>query len=390
MTPRQAGIRLSTYYAALFMTVGVQLPFWPLWLKDRGLSATEIGIILALTYLVKSVVNPIIGQIADRRGERRRPMIWLATTATIAWVGFAFTPDFWSILILTMVAWGLWCGVMPVGETLALMTTQRHGLDYGRVRLWGSVSFIVTATLCGQILTWQSPSILVWLVTLTLALTALSCARLPETVKPLATANGAPPLKPLVTSAAFLLFLGATSLNAASHTVYYAFSTIHWKAAGITDTAIGLLWSAGVVAEIVLFALSGRFVRKVSPATLLLLSGLAGILRWTMLATTTAIPALAVAQLLHGATFGCAHLGAMNFLRSSPPGLAARAQGIYAAVAMGIIPGLMSPLTGKLYDGLNGAAFLVMAALSAAMALAAWKLRQRTIRPQQGGSPVTR
>jgi PPP family 3-phenylpropionic acid transporter len=374
MTAKGAAFRLAAYYAALFAAVGIHLPFWPLWLKDHGLTPTQIGLIIAATYLVKSVVNPAIGHLVDRRGERRLPMLWLAGGAAIAWVGFAFVSDFWQIVLLTMVALGLWSGIMPVGEALALMTTQRYGIDYGRVRLWGSAAFIATAVGCGHLLVGVPTSVLVWLIAGTLALTALACAGLPDTRVPAAERARALPLRPLVTSAAFLLFLAAGSLNSAAHTVYYAFSTIHWKAAGISDDTIGLLWSEGVIAEIVLFAVSGRIARRCGPAGLLVLAAVGGIVRWTVLSFTTAVPLLAAAQVLHAATFGCAHLGAMHFLRMVPASLAARAQGIYAAVAMGVIPGLMSPLTGHLYEMLGGHAFLVMAGLSALMALAAAKL----------------
>lgn len=376
MTPAGAAIRLAAYYSALFTAVGIHLPFWPLWLKDHGLTPAQIGLILAATYLVKSVVNPLVGHMVDKRGERRRPMLWLAAGATLAWTGFAVVDGFWPILLLTVVALGLWGGIMPVGEALSMMTTQRFGIDYGRVRLWGSVAFILTATLCGRLLVGHSPDLLVWLIAAALAVTAAACAALPDTRVPLAERGETPPLRPLVTSTAFLLLLAAGSLNSAAHTVYYAFSTIHWKAAGISDDTIGLLWSEGVVAEILLFAASGWWVRRFGPAGLLLLAGLAGGLRWTVLGLTTELPLLAAAQILHAATFGCAHLGAMHFIqRAVPAGLAARAQGIYAAVAMGVAPGLMSPLTGRLYEALSGHAFLVMALLSALMALAAARLR---------------
>ncbi len=376
MTARGAAIRLAAYYSALFMAVGIHLPFWPLWLKDHGLTPAQIGLILAATYLVKSVVNPLIGHVVDRRGDRRRPMLLLAMGATVAWMGFAVADGFWPILVLTVVALGLWSGIMPVGEALALMTTQRHGIDYGRVRLWGSATFIITATLCGQLLVGHSTDLLVWLITASLAVTAAACAALPDARVAVPDGAKAPPLKPLVTSAPFLLFLAAGSLNSAAHTVYYAFSTIHWKAAGISDATIGLLWSEGVIAEIVLFAVSGLAVRRFGPAGLLLLAGLGGLLRWTVLGLTTDVPMLAAAQVLHAATFGCAHLGAMHFIqRAVPAGLSARAQGLYAAVAMGVAPGLMSPLTGRLYEALGGHAFLVMAGFSALMALAAARLR---------------
>ena len=170
----------------------------------------------------------------------------------------------------------------------------------------------------------------------------------------------------------------AHSLNQAAHTVYYGFSTIHWKAAGIGDDTIGLLWSEGVVAEIVLFAFSAGLLRRLGPARLLAVAGLCGVLRWVVLGLWTDVPALAAAQMLHAATFGCAHLGAMHFIQQAvPAGMSARAQGLYSSVAVGLVPGLASPAAGWLYASLGGGAFLVMAVLAAGAGMAAWGLSRR-------------
>lgn len=375
MNPAGASARLAVYYTALFAAMGMQLPFWPLWLKSRGLDPTQIGLALAATYLVKMVVSPVAGAVVDRHGDRRRPMTVLAAGGALGWLLFWWADDFWAILAVTMISLGLWSAFMPLGDNLAMLTTYRLRLDYGRIRLWGSASFIIVATLVGQLLSTGSPDMLIWLIAGALATTALVCTQLPDTRGSIPKAENGLPIRELLFSASYLLFLGAAALNQMAHTVYYAFASIHWRAAGISDATIGLLWSEGVVAEIVLFFFAGPVTRWLGPVGLLLVAGAAGSIRWLVLGATTELPLLASAQILHAATFGCAHLGAMHFIqRAVPPGLSARAQGLYAAVALGAAPGLMSPLTGRLYDWLNGGAFGVMAGLSALCALAAWRL----------------
>lgn len=377
MTPRGAAVRLGFYYTALFLAVGTHLPFWPLWLVDKGLSPTEIGWIVAATFLVKIGVNPVIGHLVDGRGDRRRPMVALAVGATISWLAFAFVDGFWGILGVTLVAVGFWAGIMPVGESLAMMTATTHRLDYGRVRLWGSLSFILAATLVGQLLVSHPPAILMILVAGALGLTALACLGLPDIRPPVRKGKPAP-LRPLLLSVPFLLFLLAASFNQAGHTVYYSFASIHWKAAGIPDDVIGLLWSEGVIAEVVLFAFSGLVVARFGPAGLLLAAGLGGVARWLVLGLTTDVTALAVIQVLHAATFGAAHLGAMHFIqRAVPPELSGRAQALYAAAALGVAPGLLSPVAGWLYTTLGGGAFVAMSAFGAATTAMAWALARR-------------
>jgi len=370
MTRNGAAVRLAAYYALLFAAVGIHLPFWPLWLADSGMSAAQIGVLGAAAYLARALVNPLVGAVADRRGDRRRPMLMLMAAATLAWTLFAAVDGFPAILAVTIVASGLWAGVMPVGESLALMAAGHWHIDYGRLRLWGSAAFILAAIGTGHLLLHARPWVLVWLIALCLAATAMVCAGLPDLRAPAATVRPAA-WRPLLTSRPFLLFLACAGLNLAAHTVYYSFATLHWRAAGIADDAIGLLWSEGVVAEIVLFAASGWVVRRLGPGGLLLAAGIGGILRWLALASTTWLPALAVAQVLHAATFGCGHLGAMHFLsRAVPPGLGVRAQGLFATVAAGLLPGLTSLFTGWLYQRLGGGAFVAMAGLSLGSALA--------------------
>lgn len=377
MTRRSAAWRLAGFYAAIFAAVGIHIPFWPLWLTERGLSPSEIGMLVAAGYLTRLVANPIVGHWADHRGDRKRPLLALSAAAAALWLLFPLVEGFWPLLVVTVVAIFPFTSLMPVGDALSMMVVQSHRLDYGRVRLWGSLAFILAATLVGRALADWPVSVLPWLVAGMLLLTMASCAALPDARVPVQD-SPPPPIRPLLRSGVFLLFLVTAAFNQSAHTVYYAFATIHWKAGGLSDTAIGLLWSEGVVAEVLLFAFSGVVVGRLGPVRLLLAAAAGGALRWTILGLTADPVWVALAQLLHAATFGCAHLGAMHFIqRATPPSLSVRAQGVYAALAVGLAPGLMTPLSGYLYERLAGGSFLAMAALSAVSTALAWKLLRR-------------
>jgi len=377
MSPPGVAPRLALYYVALFMVIGLQLPYWPLWLASRGLDPVEIAWLIAVPSLVRVVATPLVGGWIDRRGDRRRPMLLLALAAALAGFAFPFSSGFWTILPATLLLFVPFYGLMPVGDSLAMMLVTRHRLDYGRVRLWGSLAFILVASLIGHWLTARPPGDLPWLqVGLLLGLLA-SCAFLPDARIARREAVSAP-LAPLLRAPLFGLFLAVAALSQAAHAVYYAFASLHWRAAGVDDATIGLLWSEGVVAEVLLFAFSNRAVARFGPAGLLLLGGVGGVARWLTLGVTADPVWLALVQGLHAATFGCTHLGAMHFLqRAVPPALAGRAQGVYAAVAVGLAPGLATVAVGPLYQHCGGGAFLAMAALSLGAALLAWPLARR-------------
>jgi PPP family 3-phenylpropionic acid transporter len=172
-----------------------------------------------------------------------------------------------------------------------------------------------------------------------------------------------------------LVFLAAATLVQGSHSVLYIFGTLHWRSVGISDATIAVLWAEGSLAEVVLFFLGAPLLRRIGPLGLIALGGGAGLVRWTVTAFATAVPTIALAQLLHAVTFGAAHLGAMHHLaRTVPEEQAATGQALYAAMVGSIGPGLIMLPIGPLYAAGGGLAYLAMAALAIAGAGVALRL----------------
>lgn len=356
-------VRLSLFYVAFFGMIGVYMPFWPVWLASRGLSPTEIGLLLALAAGVRLVASPLIASGADRLGRRRVLITALATGALVAFAFFALARGFWPILAITLVMTVMWSPVMPLGETLVNLTVRHHGLQYGPIRLWGSISFIVTAVVGGRLLVGRPESLIYWLLLGLMAATAMACALLPEA--PPATDGGRrPPLRPILTNPGFLLFLAAAGLIQSTHGTYYGFGTLHWKTADYSEAVIGALWAEGVIAEVVLFAFSGRITKRLGPSTLILIGALAAVVRWSVTGLTDALPVLAVVQTLHALTFGATHLGAITFIMQKVPAAhAATAMSLYASVLAGLAMGGSVLVSGPLYTAYGGGAYLAMAGI---------------------------
>jgi PPP family 3-phenylpropionic acid transporter len=379
--PSHLKLRLSAHYAGLFAPIGVMLPFWPVFLAGRGMAEWQIGVILATGSLSKVLVNPLIGAWVDRIGKRRAAMIGLAFSTFFAFAAFWFTQGFLPMLILSAIASGLFTAQMPLAEALSLHLAHRHKFDYGRVRLWGSLTFILAAFLSGWLLTGRDSEIVLAVSLALLSLMAIASLGLPEILpdKAVTAARGTGEgLMTLLTDRPFLTFLLTASLLQACHMVYYGFSTLHWRAAGIDETTIGILWSLGVVAEIILFSQGNRVLNRLGPLGLMTLAGLGGVVRWTVLGLTDWVPALYAAQTLHALTFGAFHLGAMHYLaRNIPHSLSARAQGLYSSWVTGIAQGAGMLAAGPLYHALGGYAFLTMGLLSALGIFCARKLARQ-------------
>ena len=208
-------------------------------------------------------------------------------------------------------------------------------------------------------------------------MTLAACAGLPDTrTAPAETARL--PIGLVLRDRTFVLFLATVALIQGSHAVYYAFGTLHWRAVGYSDAVIGWLWAEGVIAEIILFAFGGALVRRLGPARLILLAGIAGIVRWCATGLSDALPVLVMVQALHAFTFGAAHLGAIYFIaRTVPPALSATAQSLYSAAVMGLGLGLAILASGSLYATFGGGAYFAMAALAALGSVLAVVLARR-------------
>ena len=373
--PAWLSFRLSAYYFAVFALVGVAMPYWPVWLQSRGLGPVEIGLVLSVGRWISIGTTPIIAQIADRRGERKRLVILLLTGVAAGYSLYFFADGFWQILAVALIVAVFNSAVNPVGDSLTMLNASRGYTDYGRVRLWGSVSFIITSFLGGVLLGRWGEDAILWVILALAVFTVAVAGILPDTRAEKAQQGKRGVIWRLALHPVMLLFIVAMSLNAGSHAVLYAFGTLNWRDAGISDQIIGLLWAEGVVAEIILFAFGARLIARFGLMPLMALAAIAGVIRWTLLAISSDLAILVVAQALHALTFGAGHLAAMSFVsQAAPAGMSATAQSLYNTLAMGAAIAIAVPLSGIAYERFGDHSYLMMAAMSAAAGVCVWIL----------------
>jgi len=359
------GRPLSAFYAALFAIPGVHLAFGPIWYDSRGLSHAEIGLALAIGLWVRIFAHMGAGMIADRLGERRRVLIWLGVGALISHLSFLWTQGFAQVTLVVVIATLFSAPLFSLGENLGLLVARERSLDYGRMRLWGSVSFLAVTLGAGVLLKGLGVDLVIWLMAAGIALTISACWMLPDIRTPPAPSRWRGAAR-LVRNRAFLVFLLAGGLGQTSHAMIYGFGSLHWRAAGMPENVIGLLWGVGVVAEIGLFAFGQRLVEHLGPVRLLAVGAAGGVIRWALTALLIDPYALAALQLLHALTFGAAHLGAMHFmLRAAPENASASAQALYSSLATGMLMGLGMAAAGWGYDRFGAPAFWGAAVVSA-------------------------
>lgn len=329
---------LALDYFTYFFSYGIFLPFWSIWLKGEGVDPAMIGLLLGVGLTARFVGSLILTPAV------KDPSKLITALRLFAFLSLLFTVAFmlgthWAWLFLVMTGFNVFFAPMvPLGDSLAGTWQKQFPLDYGKIRVWGSIAFIISSSLLGILIdAFGHPIILYGLIASTLALFLTSMLRpkiMPQGKVKKAEHHHVSFMK-LISDGPVWRFLLCVSLLQGAHAAYYGFSALYWEKAGYDTATIGYLWSLGVVAEVVVFMFSRRLFRRWSARNLLLLSAFAGLLRWGMMGSFTALPALIIVQILHSGTFTVCHLAAMRFITARQEHEIIRLQAVYSALAMG-------------------------------------------------------
>ncbi|EPR1455354.1 TPA: 3-phenylpropionate MFS transporter [Citrobacter koseri] len=354
---------LALGYFTYFFSYGIFLPFWSVWLKGLGLTPETIGLLLGAGLVARFLGSLLI---APRVSDPSRLIFALRLLALLTLV---FALAFWAgthvaWLMVVMIGFNLFFSpLVPLTDALANTWQKQLTMDYGRVRLWGSIAFVIGSALTGKLVSLFDYQAILGLLTLGVASMLLGMllrpSVLPQGESRHQESAGWPAWRTLVVQS--WRFLACVCLLQGAHAAYYGFSAIYWQGAGYSASAVGYLWSLGVVAEVVIFALSNKLFRRFSARDLLLLSAVCGVIRWGLMGWSTALPWLIAIQILHCGTFTVCHLAAMRYIAARQGSEVIRLQAVYSAVAMGGSIAIMTVFAGFLYQHLGNGVFWVMA-----------------------------
>ncbi|MDM3866758.1 3-phenylpropionate MFS transporter [Proteus faecis] len=346
---------LALDYFTYFFSYGIFLPFWSIWLKGEGVDPAMIGLLLGVGLTARFVGSLILTPAV------KDPSKLITALRLFAFLSLLFTVAFmmgshWAWLFFVMTGFNVFFSPMvPLGDSLAGTWQKQFPFDYGKIRVWGSIAFIISSSLLGVLIdVFGHPIILYGLIASTFALFLTSMLRpkvMPQGKVKKAEHNNVSFMK-LISDGPVWRFLLCVSLLQGAHAAYYGFSALYWEKAGYDTATIGYLWSLGVVSEVIVFMLSHRLFRRWSARNLLLLSAFAGLLRWGLMGSFTALPALIVVQILHSGTFTVCHLAAMRFISARQEHEIIRLQAVYSALAMGGSIAIMTIVSGWLYEKL--------------------------------------
>src|SRR5580698_2168307 len=366
-------LRLGLYYAALFIGSGASAPYAGVWFKAHGMTGAAIGLILAAPSLGRAATGPALAVWADGFSLRRTPIAMMGLGVGAAYLGLAMTHGFWAWLALWFVSQSLFGGCSPLADVIALRRARTEGFNYGWPRGIGSAAYVFGNVAMGFILGVAAPdALLIWATVAALTSGLAAWWLLPpdpvhEGGQRLRRRDQLKGLRTLVADPVFMLAIVSTGLIQASHGFYYGFSALTWKGQGLPSGLVGVLWGVGVGAEIAFLWFMEPWRRRIGPERLVVLGGTGAVVRWTCLAMSPPLWLLFGLQTLHALSFTATFMGSLQLMeRLAPPSSASGAQTLNSALSGGVLIGLATMASGRLFDAVGARGYLVMSVIAAA------------------------
>ena len=367
--------RLSAFYFFYFAALGALLPYWGLYLQAQGLSPLQIGQLMAVLMGTKVVAPYLWGWLGDHLGHRMRIVRLASLVSLIAFAGMFFVAGFWQIAVVMIVFSFFWNASLPQFEVVTIIFLGERVPRYARIRVWGSIGFIVAVVWLGVLVDSHGARIVLSAVAL-LYLGIWCSSLLVRDPDPQAHPEEQPSILSVLVRPAVLAFFIAVFLMQMGHGAYYAFYTIYLQDFGDTKTVIGQLWALGVLAEVGVFLIVHQLLERWSARLVLVASLLTATLRWVVLGYfPQSLVMMIIAQLMHAATFGTFHASAIHlvhhYFRARHQG---RGQALYSSLSFGAGGATGSLVSGITWGALGAAeTFLIASAVSLLGAFVAWR-----------------
>lgn len=371
MTIFSTGVRISTLFATSLMTFGVQVPFFPVLLADRGLGEKEIALIVAAPMVLRVTTVSGLGAYADRVGDRRRVLVAYSGLALLGCLLLGPAQGFWALLAATL-AMALFANAcLPLVDASATSAARRGEAVYGPLRAWGSSAYILANLVAGWAIGVWGTSVVYPLLLAAYVLQFVSAPLAPRDA-PATPVEGPRPslwsgVAELLADRRLTIILIGVALIQASHAMLYGFGSLYWASIGFTGGEMGVLWAVSVVGEVILFAVADRVIARIGARGLLFIGGAGAVLRWCLFPFLgDSAAAWGLLQLMHAASFAATHLGTMHVVTHAVGDhRAATAQGL-AVTFTGLGMALATLASGTLYARFGGVGFLGMAGVAAA------------------------
>ncbi len=382
MSSRRELAPFAALSASYFAHIGFFNPYLPLWLKDLGLSLLLIGLLVTLQSLTRVIAPYAWGWLSDHSGERVKLLRYGATAALFISAGLWLELTDLGVAglaVVLLLMFGHTSAMMPMSEAAMAHLVSRSGdfdaKRYGRVRVWGSVGFLLTVLLAGAWFeTFGLRDFPLW-TSLSLLAVVLSVWAMPDIRETVAAQQEKLAVWPVLSRPRVQWFFAALFFHVLSNMGIYVFFSLYLDELGMSKTLIGVLWALAVLVEIAWFFSQSRWLPKFSLSAWLLICALVMVLRMGITASSVTLLPLLLAQCLHALTFANHHVVCITLLSQYFPGrLRGRGQALYTVIGYGV-PGVLGGLGGAVLSSAFGLASIFWACLASSLIAVACAFR---------------
>ncbi len=367
--------RLSGFYFFYFASLGALLPFWGLYLKDRGFSPAEIGELMAIVMATKLIAPNIWGWIADHTGRRMPVVRFASLLSVITFIGVFLVTGYWPLALVMMLFSFFWNASLPQFEAVTMSFLGERIREYSRIRLWGSIGFILAVVGLGYFVDELGiglvPQVVLWLY-VGILLNSLVVSE----QSAVQTAHEQGSILEVLKRPEIIAFLLVCFLMQASHSAYYAFYSIFMEQHGYSSSMIGWLWALGVIAEVLVFLVMHRLLHRWGARRVLLASLVIAVIRWILVPSAPeTLMLVLLSQTMHAATFGTFHAAAIHLVHHYFVGRhQGRGQALYSSISFGAGGAFGSLLSGYLWSSISpGSIFWVAAGYAGIAVIISWR-----------------
>jgi len=314
---RSLKFTISSQYFIYFGVLGIFLPYFNLYCYHLGFSGLQIGVLSGLRSVAMVIFPLIWGILADRLNMRRPIYILCNFISTAVWIMFLLTVDFWPMLFITAFYGMFYAPIISFLEAVTMDVLGSEKKSYGRIRAWGSISFIVMVLVLGKIIDLYSVDIILVLIlagSLMLAVISLGIPAIQPKKKDLLAPGASSLLESRV-----IIFLFCAFLMLVSHGAYYGFFSIHLANLGYGTTFIGITWALASTAEILVMIKSDKIFHRFSLENVLFFSFMVAAVRWMILFFAQSATLILLSQILHAITYGTFHMASILYIDQLAP-----------------------------------------------------------------------
>ncbi len=364
-------IRLAAYYAVVFAALGALVPFLPLVLSARGLTTREVGIVLVLGPCANLVAPPAWAFIADTFGVRGRLMALAPLGCAVGVVMLIPDGGMRGALAAMLVISVCRSPIVPMADAAAHATLGDDAAGFARIRVWGSIGFVLAVIAFGWLDGSQHIELLFGGAAVAYGVGAVLARERRAPWQPRQTGVALRAIAEARAQGLTGLFIGGVFYYF-GHGSYDAFIGLHLKALGYGDRVVGMAWAVGVIIEIGLMFAIRPVIERVAGPKLLVFAALTSIVRWSLLSWVTSGVAIVAVQTLHAVTFGLWYLAMVGFVQSrASEALRTSIQALaHVAMAGGMILGYT--LGGEIFARAGGATLFRAGAVAAVGATIAY------------------